>query len=578
MLRFEPSKRVYESHFVCGPDAKVDEITCTATFNESDGRSESSDDDSIRLPAQSLKSSELYHSANTVGLAIDGHSRTSNWPPKSVDLTVDKHAAAVPAVLFNFIALTVGAASEPPEDCEMFLTVSETILPKILSLSQDIISLRSRRPTPKQLALGMAMKHLTGSSRVCSLLNRYGHCSGYDSILRHETALAVHQLTTADSLPPGFSVGQPTVLVYDNNDFLELTLSGSGTTHHTNGIMVQASRSESAISPPVQVSRRQKSLIPQRTEIPAFYLSKKQGPQKLQTDNVNISLQASKDRSSSNHLREFAFICAKLSGSADEPLPGWTGYNRKITQLPTLPKSAIHYLPVIESPPTDAATVKHVLDESMKMADRLGLETITVVFDQAIYSKAQQIRWADPLIERRIVIRLGDFHTTMNYLSTIGKRFELSGLEDILVESELVAMGSLKGVLSGHNYNRSLRSHKILYEALSRLQLIDYLDSIDSDERDRLSRLHAATREEFTTSNTVDCEALVDFNDGFTDYITSQCDSSPTYKFWTSYLQMVRVVLLFVRATRESDFGGHLIALRQMLPWFFAYDRQNYAR
>ena len=41
---------------------------------------------------------------------------------------------------------------------------------------------------------------------------------------------------------------------------------------------------------------------------------------------------------------------------------------------------------------------------------------------------------------------------------------------------------------------------------------------------------------------------------------------------------MVEDVLLFIRASREGDWDGHLAAIRALLPWMFAYDRTNYAR
>ena len=41
---------------------------------------------------------------------------------------------------------------------------------------------------------------------------------------------------------------------------------------------------------------------------------------------------------------------------------------------------------------------------------------------------------------------------------------------------------------------------------------------------------------------------------------------------------MVQGFLLFLRATREGDWKLHLASLFQILPWFFAYDRVNYAR
>ena len=92
-------------------------------------------------------------------------------------------------------------------------------------------------------------------------------------------------------------------------------------------------------------------------------------------------------------------------------------------------------------------TVYIILMRSIDIADALELGSIVLVTDQAIYAKAQQIRWQNDSLLDRLVIRLGDFHTTMAYMATIGKRFQNSGLEDILIEAEVAAQGSISGVL-----------------------------------------------------------------------------------------------------------------------------------
>ena len=51
-----------------------------------------------------------------------------------------------------------------------------------------------------------------------------------------------------------------------------------------------------------------------------------------------------------------------------------------------------------------------------------------------------------------------------------------------------------------------------------------------------------------------------------------------TFAFWSSYLEMVENILLFIRATREGNWSLHLASVRALLPWMFAYDRINYSR
>lgn len=64
----------------------------------------------------------------------------------------------------------------------------------------------------------------------------------------------------------------------------------------------------------------------------------------------------------------------------------------------------------------------------------------------------------------------------------------------------------------------------------------------------------------------------------FTDFIDDQCQTSGTFAFWNSYMDMVYILMAFIRATRTSNWDLHLAALRAMLPWMFAYDRTNYSR
>lgn len=47
------------------------------------------------------------------------------------------------------------------------------------------------------------------------------------------------------------------------------------------------------------------------------------------------------------------------------------------------------------------------------------------------------------LFMERIVLRLGAFHTVMTFFACIGTRYRDAGLEDILIESEVLAAGSV---------------------------------------------------------------------------------------------------------------------------------------
>ena len=54
--------------------------------------------------------------------------------------------------------------------------------------------------------------------------------------------------------------------------------------------------------------------------------------------------------------------------------------------------------------------------------------------DQALYAKAVEIAWKHKERYSNIFFRMGTFHTIMNVLGIIGKRFQDAGIKDICIE------------------------------------------------------------------------------------------------------------------------------------------------
>ena len=49
------------------------------------------------------------------------------------------------------------------------------------------------------------------------------------------------------------------------------------------------------------------------------------------------------------------------------------------------------------------------------------------------------------------------------------------------------------------------------------------------------------------------------------------------FTFWWSYMQMVQILLLFVRAQRNGVWSLHIYAFQHMLPLLMRYNHTNYA-
>ena len=94
----------------------------------------------------------------------------------------------------------------------------------------------------------MAIRHLSGSAQLISLLNGFGHCVSHFVTLNHDTALANQEVRRGvDALPLSIQPRIPTIIVWD---FGEETLSGHGTTHNRNGIVIQHGNTTASTTDP----------------------------------------------------------------------------------------------------------------------------------------------------------------------------------------------------------------------------------------------------------------------------------------------------------------------------------------
>ena len=131
------------------------------------------------------------------------------------------------------------------------------------------------------------------------------------------------------------------------------------------------------------------------------------------------------------------------------------------------------------------------MERCLAIKERLKLKSIVCVFDQAIYAKAVEIKWKKMDQFKDCVVILGIFHLLMMYLRIIGKRFKDAGLWNVLVQSEIVAEGSIERVLTGKMYSRAVRCYKLMYEALIRLLIDKFLSDMEGNKENMCTQNEA---------------------------------------------------------------------------------------
>lgn len=293
----------------------------------------------------------------------------------------------------------------------------------------------------------------------------------YKFVLRHETALAQLNISDEGTLPPGFSNNKCATLAWDNDDFCEETRTGKGTTHVTGGIILQRSGVVSdQIAEERQNLPRSGSLQATPEEVQPYILGKKVTVD-LRNAITNLSLLEESHKAIQNEKRkqDLAFVICRSIEEYQPLIPNWTGFNTLLESEHIPCMTRIGYLPIINASPTELSTINTILLRSKEIANKLELQYICLVFDEAIYAKIQQLRWKDTAFFNRFIARLGEFHMAMSFYGAISKLFKDAGLKAcnifILYICTVYVLGSCP---LGHNITVYSTVYKLVYRFSNR--------------------------------------------------------------------------------------------------------------
>ncbi len=153
----------------------------------------------------------------------------------------------------------------------------------------------------------------------------------------------------------------------------------------------------------------------------------------------------------------------------------------------------------------------------------------------------------------------------------------------------MCAEGSVQAVMDGRQYNRAVRVHKLVYEAILRLAWKEFLPWLEQSNPSDIPSFNEAMEcirnlsDDLTDTNmaaVADNKTVLPIRRRFEEFLDIQRSGAngEMAEFWMSYVDMVEILLGLLRASREGNWMLHLGAIRAMLPWVFAYDKINYAR
>ena len=506
-------------------------------------------------------------------------------------------------------------------DEKSFLSVNDSEqtnvekLRKSLSITESIVSLSKNVMTPFHVGLALQLYHDFGSKQLIETLNAHGFCCSYDEVRRYLSSLANHEMNKIKNgvyIPEGLVTNETGGFIIqegsDNIDINAETIDGKDTFHSMARAVFQSQSTNmnDKTSGCDRIRRGQVKSLPVDEQTMSlisclpFKTSKQRHEPPRQDNAFPTVMSCSKNDDTTSEsvwvlLRSFTrgiiHLPVEPPTQNNQTISFWTGFHSQLSQSRSKDRTLITYAPVVDSKPTDMATVYTTMQKCVDMSKELGQSHSIQTFDQQLYAISQQVKWSMPDVFSSHVVRLGGFHTLCCYLASVGKLWADGGLRDLLVDSGVYASGTVDQMLLGKQFNRAVRGLSLAYEALMSVFLGAFfkwccdngrIDNIPQEFWSQLKVCHNAFDDEskdkkslFLALEDLYVSHLVPLLHEFRLWGQSE---SPTFQYWFMFLDAVEIMLQNIRAERAGLWSLHLQSVCNMLPYFFITNRTNYSR
>ncbi|KAF7998468.1 hypothetical protein HCN44_010405 [Aphidius gifuensis] len=263
-------------------------------------------------------------------------------------------------------------------------------------------------------------------------------------------------------------------------------------------------------------------------------------------------------------------------------IPSWHGFLEKMYgEEISHSTSRVMCLPFINHKATEYLSIHTALTYSIQQAKKNNQIIVFVTFDLPLYKIARDICTSLQDTDLKYVyVRLGGFHMLMSYLGGIGNIMEGSGLSELW--STVYAPKSVKHLLAGHAFTRSVRANILTYTALGHL----ICEQIDKDKvkelKDYLNELfNDIDQDPYNGPYIGDCNSddnICKMNEKFIQELKRLKYYGPTAKLWIQYFECITIMLQYIEAERTGNWMLYLQSVKKMLPLFHASGHFLYAR
>lgn len=498
------------------------------------------------------------------------------WPPSVEELETPQ---APDDMLLKFLTWLKTPHMQNFEECSRD--------PVIHALASLLLSYVTGKSSVFQTQLSVTLHGLTRSREILDILRKFSLGISYKSILHLYESWAKHDLEINYLCPEKLAENIPGIGILDNDDFCEDTLTGADTSHRTNVMFVQPENLEVSLPDadrdirPLPTSSEDLKRLCMKQHVIQPYKTVKRG-QPAPRPEIDIRCQNTDVQRQRGVIHALVRLADDQENiPADEQTIGAFG-GFQVTVQQDVEKSKPYYFLTFPKPP-HKSVVHEVMCRMVAAAEKKRMPFLVLVGDQPVYALMVQLKNENPDAFKDSVPFLGPFHTQCSFMSAIYKRFDGSGLSDILVAAQVIAEGSVHKTLRGKHYKRNIRCLRLMYEALSRRVIRKAMQ--DGVSLSKIAKEKIAILQESSTTPEQKQQVYSELEShpdivSFVEQVFHSVESSNSSMamYWLSFIYMVEVLMLNIHAVKTRNWDEFKASLRMMMPWLHVYDNDRYAR
>ncbi|CAF1557992.1 unnamed protein product, partial [Didymodactylos carnosus] len=237
--------------------------------------------------------------------------------------------------------------------------------------------------------------------------------------------------------------------------------------------------------------------------------------------------------------------------------------------------------PINEIPTSDEAAFAILKTSQTQLVDSGFQKNAILVMDEVMFQNVVKIK--DKHRFDNIYLMAGDFHALKNYMAMIWTILDGSGVHQLI--GCIFQGATLRSVFNVTNFNKSLRTIKLLYTSFGICLMREYLSSnyLHISIRELLNKtpttFHTDEYKQKWFHQVLSTTSQINFEKQFNEFCTRQSNKMVCFRFWYWIFRfLLEACVQLLVAVRSQNFDLRNACWSRMVPLFFSHNRRRYAK